>query len=505
MRIVSLFCGAGGIDEGLRQAGYKTSLAIDSDKDACASLKANHPEAEVECAVVADMKSTIGKADMVVGGPPCPEFSTANVVRTNDPTEVNLFWKIVKETKARYWLMENVRGVQAVLGHRTDGHLVCCADYGVPQMRYRMIYSNLPVPARTHSRDGGVATLDGGVLKKWVSVGEALGLDGILRDNMARTGVADRVTDTAEPGRTVIAHSRFSVEDRKHQDGVRSRPPDEPAPVIHTDARMFLKESGHTGRNAKSMARPAERPAPTIDTGGGYSLVNVGCGNTSKHVLMTEPADTIMTQSHIWLKKDRDAAIVQKIQDEPSVAGTMAAEQDADQRAPRHRHGTRHGRHVGAQVDLGGAGHPARVPGYLQVRRQQGVQAEADRQRPAAGRVEGVRGWDCMSDPVLGHMDFAVSQSVAGDMYVLTVKSIDWEPAVTMNFDMQPPTNAKYARWHAEIYTDDPTDKNDWEAKIRKESSLTFQQFVTRFHGWKGSQIRIPQSMFEQIKKEARQ
>lgn len=110
-----------------------------------------------------------------------------------------------------------------------------------------------------------------------------------------------------------------------------------------------------------------------------------------------------------------------------------------------------------------------------------------------------------MSDPVLGHMDFAVSQSVAGDMYVLTVKSIDWEPAVTMNFDMQPPTNAKYARWHAEIYTDDPTDKNDWEAKIRKESSLTFQQFVTRFHGWKGSQIRIPQSMFEQIKKEARQ
>ena len=108
MRILSLYCGAGGIDEGLKQAGVHTTLAIDQDRDCCLTMQANHPDTEVVQSSVAGMEASLGRFDMVVGGPPCQNFSTTNTKKTMDPTEVNRFFRIVKETGAKHVMMENV-------------------------------------------------------------------------------------------------------------------------------------------------------------------------------------------------------------------------------------------------------------------------------------------------------------------------------------------------------------------------------------------------------------
>ena len=242
MKTLSLYCGAGGIDEGLRQAGYTTTLAVDSDDDACSTFRANHPDAEVLCEDVAKAAYMFGRFDVVVGGPPCPEFSVANAHPTKDPAQVNLFWEIVEKVGAKWWLMENVRGVQAVLGHRTDGKMINCADYGVPQKRLRMIYSNLPVPRPTHA-ERPAATLDGPPLKKWVSVGDALGLDGTVRDRDQRPGRPWAEHSTGEPSVTVKANPHLLLQDRRHQSGPRDYSVDRPSIVLQTDTRLFLQGS----------------------------------------------------------------------------------------------------------------------------------------------------------------------------------------------------------------------------------------------------------------------
>ena len=95
MRILSLYCGAGGIDEGLRQAGLTTTMAIDNNPICCKTMRLNHPDTEVICDAIAALEGSLGKYDMVVGGPPCPESSTANTGHSNDASEVNRFWRIV--------------------------------------------------------------------------------------------------------------------------------------------------------------------------------------------------------------------------------------------------------------------------------------------------------------------------------------------------------------------------------------------------------------------------
>lgn len=144
-RVLSLYCGAGGIDEGLKQCGIKTTLAIDINKDACETMKLNH-DCEVINGKVSEYVESLGDFDIIVGGPPCPEFSRANKNRTFNSCEIDLFWSIVDKTKPEYYMMENVQDVIKVTNR--DNYLVNVKDYGVPQDRLRRIFTNLPLPKK---------------------------------------------------------------------------------------------------------------------------------------------------------------------------------------------------------------------------------------------------------------------------------------------------------------------------------------------------------------------
>src|SRR5262245_16967934 len=78
---VDLFCGAGGLSEGFRQAHWSARAGIDIDPDAVATYALNFPEA---AAIHGDLRrpatkrrllDEAGQCDVVLGGPPCQAFS----------------------------------------------------------------------------------------------------------------------------------------------------------------------------------------------------------------------------------------------------------------------------------------------------------------------------------------------------------------------------------------------------------------------------------------------
>jgi len=132
--VVDLFCGAGGLTLGFKQAEYKgrrfrVIAAVDIWKRACETYKANHPEVKVICGDIRDVqvKSRLieaakGHADVVIGGPPCEAFSLAGKRDPNDP-RARLFYDyvgIVAKLRPYMFVMENVEGILTMLTIRED-------------------------------------------------------------------------------------------------------------------------------------------------------------------------------------------------------------------------------------------------------------------------------------------------------------------------------------------------------------------------------------------------
>ncbi|HEX2763028.1 MAG TPA: DNA cytosine methyltransferase [Allosphingosinicella sp.] len=199
MRIVSLFSGAGGLDLGLIQAGHQIVWANDFDSDAVATYKANIG-AEIALADITQVpSSTIPKCDVVVGGFPCQGFSQANMLRFVEDERNRLyreFLRVVQDKQPLYFLAENVRGIlslaggQAIqkiesdfadAGYRVKKKLFNIADYGVPQLRRRVIIAgtrkDLPewldyfFPEASHADPAKSEVLG---LKPWVTISQAL-------------------------------------------------------------------------------------------------------------------------------------------------------------------------------------------------------------------------------------------------------------------------------------------------------------------------------------------
>jgi DNA (cytosine-5)-methyltransferase 1 len=161
--VIDLFAGAGGIAEGFRQAGFASVAASDIDPDACATFAANFPGAVVvhgdlrSPSVKAQLLEAGGRADVVVGGPPCQAFSQVrNHVRLIDDPRNSLyreFVDIVARVLPPAFVMENVTGIDQMgcreqiandlaLSGEYDvlPQVIDAADAGVPQTRQRLLF-----------------------------------------------------------------------------------------------------------------------------------------------------------------------------------------------------------------------------------------------------------------------------------------------------------------------------------------------------------------------------
>lgn len=157
---VEICAGAGGQALGLEQAGFEHLAAVEIDRHACNTLRANRPEWNVvEGDVVRwikDHAADYAGVDLVAGGVPCPPFSKAGK-QLGAADERDLFpamLDLVKVTNPKAVMIENVRGLLDPvfadyraditrrlkrLGYNTQWKLLHAADYGVSQLRPRVI------------------------------------------------------------------------------------------------------------------------------------------------------------------------------------------------------------------------------------------------------------------------------------------------------------------------------------------------------------------------------
>lgn len=162
--VIDIFCGAGGLSEGLAQAGFDPRVAVDFDANALKTYKANHPNTETILGDIAgvtgvQLKKLAGTndIDLVAGGPSCQGFSTHGKRIQDDPRNFLFkhFVRIVDEVRPKMFLMENVKGMLTYskgyfrkqieeafreIGYHCAFTTVCAADFGVPQLRHRVLF-----------------------------------------------------------------------------------------------------------------------------------------------------------------------------------------------------------------------------------------------------------------------------------------------------------------------------------------------------------------------------
>lgn len=155
---IEICAGAGGQALGLELAGFFHVALVECEKDYCECLKRNRSQWNVFCMDVHhfDGKPYRGQIDLLSGGVPCPPFSVAGKQLGADD-ERDLFpqmLRLVEEINPRTVMIENVRGLldpkfdiyrhqilQRLnnLGYRSYIQLLNASDYGVPQLRPRVV------------------------------------------------------------------------------------------------------------------------------------------------------------------------------------------------------------------------------------------------------------------------------------------------------------------------------------------------------------------------------
>ena len=227
-QFISFFSGALGLDIGLKLGGLECLALNEFDSVACRTARTNlsrlYPRQQpklYECDIrsldpeflAKDLNICPGKLFAIVGGPPCQAFSTAGrrLGLNDDRGNVFLhFIDLILGLKPKYAIFENVRGLLSVplvhrphsergtgfdplrpeersggallhilnllerAGYKTTFNLYNTANFGVPQIRERLIFfasrdgSTVPHIARTHDQEGNEG------LPKWKTFRDAI-------------------------------------------------------------------------------------------------------------------------------------------------------------------------------------------------------------------------------------------------------------------------------------------------------------------------------------------
>lgn len=155
-KVVDLFCGCGGMTLGMEKAGYNVIAGFDNWKPAIDVYKANfkHPVIQLD---LSDVKSSVEEIskftpDIIVGGPPCQDFSTAGHQDESRGRAILsvCYSEIICSIKPQYFVMENVAAIHntksfqlAINNFRKVGYgltmkTLDASFCGVPQIRKRM-------------------------------------------------------------------------------------------------------------------------------------------------------------------------------------------------------------------------------------------------------------------------------------------------------------------------------------------------------------------------------
>ena len=161
INFIDIFCGAGGLSFPFKNRGHNLTMALDIDSYSIDTFRHNLKSTNSEIYNLSiqnlmkhnNIAKYKSKVDLVMGGPPCQGFSTANRQNIiNDPRNrlYKHFLKFVGKIKPKFVLIENVVGMKnkagdiinemSVLGYDSDFIVLQASEYGLPQNRRRLFF-----------------------------------------------------------------------------------------------------------------------------------------------------------------------------------------------------------------------------------------------------------------------------------------------------------------------------------------------------------------------------
>jgi DNA (cytosine-5)-methyltransferase 1 len=191
IKVLDLFCGAGGFAAGFQEVGCELIGAIDKSYAASLSYQSNFPDVTFlnedihELHSIDILQQLRGDPDLIIASPPCEPYTSANTRRIKDPLarlyddEVGRLVldaiRIIGDIQPRVFVMENVPELLngelswalkqefSRVGYETiHFNILYAQDYGTPSQRKRLFISNINIhPPKTpnHSSVEEILTL----------------------------------------------------------------------------------------------------------------------------------------------------------------------------------------------------------------------------------------------------------------------------------------------------------------------------------------------------------
>lgn len=205
-KVLDLFAGVGGLSYGFaNDDNFEIIASNEILPDMAKAYSLNHPTVKVyNCDIKdfglkeldRDLKIQKGDIDLIVGGPPCQAFSTVGKRLIDDPRGklFQEYYRVLRELNPSVFLFENVKGLLSMqkgellqtilslfrsLGYKVKYEILNSADYGVPQIRERVIIIGTklnqefeyPTPTHFNTNDNNLFNQN---LRPYLTLSEAI-------------------------------------------------------------------------------------------------------------------------------------------------------------------------------------------------------------------------------------------------------------------------------------------------------------------------------------------
>ena len=160
MNLISLFSGAGGLDKGFHNAGFRTVVDNEFDPKICPTFKANFPKTKLIEGDIRKVKDDEFPKHVtgIIGGPPCQSWSEAGSLKGIEDARGQLFYeyiRILEVSQPLFFVAENVSGILAKrhseavrgfmelfdkAGYDVNVKMINANDFDVPEDRDRVFF-----------------------------------------------------------------------------------------------------------------------------------------------------------------------------------------------------------------------------------------------------------------------------------------------------------------------------------------------------------------------------